>query len=112
MDGEFFTGAALATTLTKLALRYVAQTPDKRKQNVRVCLGVLLDLCSRIFQSTYRIFLLDSLIGTSEHFCMFSRIFSCYPICLLSRVAVVSVYFYLLISPDLCGEHFASVDDC
>jgi len=34
MDGEFFIGAALATTLTKLALRYVAQTPDKRKQNV------------------------------------------------------------------------------
>jgi len=35
MDGEFFIGAALATTLTKLALRYIAQTPDKRKQNVR-----------------------------------------------------------------------------
>jgi len=34
MDGEFFVGAALATTLTKLALRYVAQTTDKRKQNV------------------------------------------------------------------------------
>jgi len=34
MDGEFFIGAALATTLTKLALRYVAQTPDQRKQNV------------------------------------------------------------------------------
>jgi len=34
MDGDFFVGAALATTLTKLALRYVAQTPDKRKQNV------------------------------------------------------------------------------
>jgi len=34
MDGEFFIGAALATTLTKLALRYVAQTHDKRKQNV------------------------------------------------------------------------------
>jgi len=39
MDGEFFVGAAMATMLTKLALRYVAQTSDKRKQNVRFCLG-------------------------------------------------------------------------
>jgi len=35
MDGDFFIGAALATTLTKLALRYVTQTQDKRKQHVR-----------------------------------------------------------------------------
>lgn len=34
MDGDFFIGAALSTTLTKLALRYVAQTPDPKKQNV------------------------------------------------------------------------------
>jgi len=41
MDGDFFVGAALATTLTKLALRYVAQTPDKRKQNVLSYLTLL-----------------------------------------------------------------------
>ena len=35
MDGEFFIGAALSVTLTKLALRYVVLTPDKTKQNVR-----------------------------------------------------------------------------
>ena len=35
MDGEFFIGAALATTLTKLALKYVHLTADKTRQNVR-----------------------------------------------------------------------------
>lgn len=34
MDGDFFVAASLATTLTKLALRYVAIVPDKKKQNV------------------------------------------------------------------------------
>lgn len=34
MDGDFYVAAALATTLTKLALRYVSIIPDKRKQNV------------------------------------------------------------------------------
>ena len=45
MDGDFFVGASLATVLTKLALHYVAQTPDKRKQNV--CYKKLL----RLFRS-------------------------------------------------------------
>ena len=36
MDGDFFVGAALATTLTKLALRYVSLVKDKKKQNVSV----------------------------------------------------------------------------
>jgi len=39
IDGDFFIGAALSTTLTKLALRYVAQTTDKRKQNVSISFG-------------------------------------------------------------------------
>lgn len=34
MDGDFFVGAALATTLTKLALRYVSLTENERSQNV------------------------------------------------------------------------------
>lgn len=34
MDGDFFVAASLATTLTKLALRYVAIVQDKKKQNV------------------------------------------------------------------------------
>lgn len=34
MDGDFFVGAALATSLTKLALKYVTLTPDQKKQNV------------------------------------------------------------------------------
>lgn len=34
MDGDFFVGAALATTLTKLALRYITLTEDKKRQNV------------------------------------------------------------------------------
>ncbi|XP_078000458.1 coatomer subunit beta-like [Glandiceps talaboti] len=33
LDGDFFVGASLATTLTKLALRYVQIIPDKKKQN-------------------------------------------------------------------------------
>ena len=35
MDGDFFTGAALSTSLTKLALRYISLTEDVTKQNVR-----------------------------------------------------------------------------
>ena len=34
LDGDFFVGAALSTTLTKLALRYVDITEDAKKQNV------------------------------------------------------------------------------
>ena len=34
MDGDFFVGAALATTLTKLALKYITNTPDVKRQNV------------------------------------------------------------------------------
>lgn len=34
MDGDFYVAASLATTLTKVALRYVAIAQDKKKQNV------------------------------------------------------------------------------
>lgn len=34
MDGDFYVAASLATTLTKVALRYVAIVQDKKKQNV------------------------------------------------------------------------------
>lgn len=34
MDGDFFVGAALSTTLTKLALRYISMTENERSQNV------------------------------------------------------------------------------
>lgn len=34
LDGEFFVGAAIACTLTKLALRYLDIEEDKEKQNV------------------------------------------------------------------------------
>ncbi|KAL4233382.1 Coatomer subunit beta [Mactra antiquata] len=33
LDGDFFVGAALATSLTKLALKYVSLTTDTKKQN-------------------------------------------------------------------------------
>lgn len=33
LDGEFFVGAALATSLTKLALKYIALHPDVKRQN-------------------------------------------------------------------------------
>jgi coatomer subunit beta len=42
IDGDFFIGAALSTTLTKLALRYVAQTTDKRKQNIILSEAMLI----------------------------------------------------------------------
>jgi coatomer subunit beta len=35
LDGEFFVGAALAGTLTKVALRYIGLVADQKKQNVR-----------------------------------------------------------------------------
>lgn len=38
MDGDFYVAASLATTLTKVALRYVAIVQDKKKQNVRCSL--------------------------------------------------------------------------
>ena len=34
MEGDFFIGAALATTLTKVALKYIHLTTDKKRQNV------------------------------------------------------------------------------
>lgn len=46
MDGEFFIGAALGTTLTKLALRFVAlQGADHRKTN-RFCAEAMLVMAS------------------------------------------------------------------
>lgn len=36
LDGEFFVGAAIACTLTKLALRYLDIEDNKEKQNVGV----------------------------------------------------------------------------
>lgn len=35
LDGEFFVGAAIACTLTKMALRYIGMEQDQGKQNVR-----------------------------------------------------------------------------
>ena len=34
MEGDFFIGAALATSLTKLGLKYIAITTDQKRQNV------------------------------------------------------------------------------
>ena len=33
-EGDFFIGAALATSLTKLCLRFIALTDDTKRQNV------------------------------------------------------------------------------
>ena len=40
MEGDFFIGAALATTLTKLALKYIGLTEDKKRQNVSLFVGI------------------------------------------------------------------------
>ncbi|XP_018618343.1 coatomer subunit beta-like isoform X3 [Scleropages formosus] len=42
MDGNFYVAASLATTLTKLALRYVSLVQDKRKQNSFVAESMLI----------------------------------------------------------------------
>ncbi|XP_022295702.2 coatomer subunit beta-like [Crassostrea virginica] len=42
MDGDFFVGAALATTLTKLALKYITNTPDVKRQNSLVAESMLI----------------------------------------------------------------------
>lgn len=42
MDGEFFVGAALATSLTKLALKYVTLTPEPKKQNAFLAESMLI----------------------------------------------------------------------
>jgi len=54
MDGDFFVGAALATSLTKLALKFVKLTPDTRKQNVSSGPGTCaLLIYKEIFESNY-----------------------------------------------------------
>jgi coatomer subunit beta len=45
MDGDFFIGAALATNLTKLVLKYIALESHKPTQN-RICASVMLTLSS------------------------------------------------------------------
>ncbi|XP_059482364.1 coatomer subunit beta isoform X2 [Neocloeon triangulifer] len=47
MDGEFFVGAALGTTLTKLALRFSLLVSDAKKRN-RLCAEAMLVLASVI----------------------------------------------------------------
>lgn len=47
MDGDFFIGAALATNLTKLALKFIELETNKQKQN-RLCCSVMLTLSSVI----------------------------------------------------------------
>eukprot|EP00069_Balaena_mysticetus_P011695 bmy_07190T0 len=42
LDGDFFVAASLATTLTKVALRYVALVQEKKKQNSFVAEAMLL----------------------------------------------------------------------
>ncbi|KAK7106999.1 coatomer subunit beta-like isoform X3 [Littorina saxatilis] len=42
MEGDFFIGAALATTLTKLALKYITLTTDKKRQNGFVAEAMLI----------------------------------------------------------------------
>lgn len=43
LDGDFFIGATLATTLTKLALKYVELEADTAKQN-RLCASIMLTM--------------------------------------------------------------------
>lgn len=45
MDGDFFIGAALGTTLAKLALRYMSLKADSKKQN-RFCSEAMLIMAS------------------------------------------------------------------
>lgn len=42
MDGEFFVGAALSTTLTKLALRFIESTDNVKRQNAFVAEAMLV----------------------------------------------------------------------
>ncbi|XP_013919922.1 PREDICTED: coatomer subunit beta [Thamnophis sirtalis] len=42
LDGDFFVAASLATTLTKIALRYVTLVQEKKKQNTFVAEAMLL----------------------------------------------------------------------
>ncbi|KTG31714.1 hypothetical protein cypCar_00009979 [Cyprinus carpio] len=42
MDGDFYVAASLATTLTKVALRYVALAEDKKRQNSFVAEAMLI----------------------------------------------------------------------
>ena len=43
-NGDFFVGSSIATSLTKLALRYVTLVNNKKRQNVRTLSARALDL--------------------------------------------------------------------
>lgn len=45
MDGDFFIGATLASTLTKLVLRFIDLEPNEKKQN-RLCTSAMLIMSS------------------------------------------------------------------
>lgn len=45
VDGDFFIGAALGTTLTKLSLRYISLVHDVQKHN-RFCTDAMLIMAS------------------------------------------------------------------
>lgn len=47
MDGDFFIGTTLASTLTKLALKYIELEENEQNQN-RVCCSIMLTLASII----------------------------------------------------------------
>ena len=58
MDGDFFIGAALGTTLAKLALRYMSLTSDSKKQN-RFCSEAMLIMASILHLGRSGKFMLD-----------------------------------------------------
>ena len=43
IDGDFFVGAALSTTLTKLALRYISLVSDPKRQNMVLAEAMLIE---------------------------------------------------------------------
>ena len=50
-EGDFFIGAALATSLTKLCLRFIALTDDTKRQNVSLVNSVYASLPSQTTSS-------------------------------------------------------------
>jgi hypothetical protein len=61
MEGDFFIGASIGSTMTKLALRYSSLVHDEKKQNrylyrylYRTDTGIDIDLLQRCFSCWYR----------------------------------------------------------
>ena len=103
MDGEFFVGAALATTLTKLALRYVSITPDVKKQNVSILQEIWIKHCCCFFFFFFFLFFFVCVCGFFCCFFFFFFFFFFFLYFITGKYILVSQKMILKTSQNICS---------